>query len=141
MVICQHSNLIEVRRLENRGRGGRGVFATVDIAEGTLIERAPVILIPSAQVMGDSPQAKRSARISWYIFSRDGVAKRNYSALALGYGSLYNHSFKPNARYTPIAPDLMEFHSLRTIAAGEEIFINYNGDPANQTPMDFDVHQ
>jgi uncharacterized protein len=140
MLVCQQSNLIEVRRLDNRGRGGRGVFASVDILPGTLIERVPVILIPEAQVFGDSPLAKRSARISWYVFGRENLTNRNYVALALGYGSIYNHSFKPNARYGPIAPDLMEFYSLRLISAREEITINYNGDPNDNRELDFDVH-
>ncbi len=140
MVICQQSTLIEVRRTENRGRGGRGVFAIVDIDQGTLIERVPVILIPKAQVFGDSPLVQRNVKISWYVFDRTGLTERNYVGLALGYGSIYNHSFSPNARYTPVAPDLMDIHAIQNISAGEEILINYNGDPANKNDVHFDVH-
>jgi SET domain-containing protein len=140
MLLCQQSNLIEVRRIDNRGRGGRGVFACVDITAGTLLERVPVILIPHKEMFGDSPEAMRSAAISWYVFDRQGVTKRHYVALALGYGSIYNHSFSPNARYTPVMPDLMDFHAIKPIAAGEEIFINYNGDPENKADVHFDVH-
>jgi hypothetical protein len=132
--------MIEVRRLQNRGRGARGVFASIGIPAGTELERAPVILIPKHQVFGDSPQAARSALISWYVFSWKGMTKRRYTALALGCGSLYNHSYEPNARYQPEAPDILSFHALRHIAAGEEITINYNGDPADQTPVGFEVH-
>jgi uncharacterized protein len=137
--ICTQSDLIEVRRVINRGRGGRGVFALRDIAAGTLIERVPVILIPKAQVFGSSELAKRAARISWYVFGWEGETKRPYVALALGYGSIYNHSPRANARYQKEAPDVMEFLAVRDINPGEEITINYNGDPNDERAMEFDV--
>ena len=140
MLICRQSDWIEVHRLDNRGRGGRGVCASRDIPAGTLIERAPVILIPKEQVFGDSPLAKHAARISWYVFAWEGLTARNYVALGLGYASIYNHSYQPNARYTPVAPDVLEFHAIADIPAGEEITINYHGEPTDARPVDFDVH-
>ena len=139
MFISRQSNLIEVRRLDNRGRGGRGVFAITDIAAGTLIERVPVILIPHAQVFGDPSTVDRSACISWYVFDWEGVTKRSYVALALGYGSIYNHSYSPNARYEKVAPDMIEFQAINDIVAGEEILINYNGDDEPERPMHFEM--
>ncbi|HSU68041.1 MAG TPA: SET domain-containing protein [Tepidisphaeraceae bacterium] len=138
MLVCRQSDMVEVRRLENRGRGGRGVFATRDIPAGTVIERVPVILIPNEQVFGDTPEARRSARISWYVFGWQGMTKRHYVALALGYGSIYNHSYTPNARYHRESPDVLEFHAIREIAAGEEITINYNGELPQPAPLGFD---
>lgn len=140
MLVCRQSDMVEVRRQDNRGRGGRGVFAARDIAAGTVFERAPVILIPKEQVFGNTPEARHSARISWYVFAWDGVTKRNYVALALGYGSIYNHSYTPNARYKPEAPDMLMFNALRDIACGEEITINYHGEPDDTRPVEFDVH-
>ncbi len=140
MVICQQSSLIEVRRLDNRGRGGRGVFATCDIAEGTVVEQVPVILIPKNQVFGDTETSRHNRHISWYVFDWDGITKREYVALALGYGSIYNHSYAPNAKYVKVAPDVIEFHAIKPIAAGEEIFINYNGEADPERPVEFSVH-
>jgi hypothetical protein len=140
MLVCRQSDLIEVRRADNRGRGGRGVFATRDIPTGAVIERAPVILIPATQVFGDSAEARRAARISWYVFGWDGITKRKYVALALGYGSIYNHSYQPNARYTPESPDILVFRAVKDIATGDEVTINYHGDPGDTRPVDFDVH-
>jgi uncharacterized protein len=128
---------IEVRRDTSKGRGARGVYATATIEPGEIIERVPVILIPKAQVFGDSPQAKNAARISWYVFAWKVPTNREYVALALGYGSLYNHSFEPNARYECFAPDGIEFRCIRSIAAGDEILVNYNGEPEDKTPVDF----
>ena len=140
MLVCRQSDLIEVRRTDNRGRGGRGVFALRDIAAGTVIERVPVVLIPKEQVFGDSPEAQRSARISWYVFSWEGLTARNYVALALGYGSIYNHSYEPNARYQPEPPDVLAFVAIADIKSGEEITINYHGEPDDRRPVNFDVH-
>ena len=138
--ICRQSDAIEVRRMDNRGRGGRGVFAIRPIAAGSLIECVPVLLIPKAQVFGDTPEARRNSRISWYVFAWDDITKRTYVALALGYGSIYNHSFTPNARYQPKAPDLLEFYAIEDISPGSEIFINYHGKTANPAALEFDVH-
>ena len=128
MVLCRQSDLIEVRRADNRGKGGRGVFATRDIPAGTLIERVPVILIPKHQVFGDNEVARRATLISWYVFDWEGMTKRAYVALALGYGSIYNHSKAPNARVERHAPDILEITARRDIPAGAEIFINYLGE-------------
>jgi SET domain-containing protein len=139
MLVCRPSEFIEVRRADNRGRGGRGVFARCDIPAETIIERVPVLLIPKSQVFGHSSIAKNAARISWYVFDWIG-GKEKCVALALGCGSIYNHSETPNARYVSDPPDVMEFVAMRDIAAGEEIFINYQGEAAEPHPLGFDVH-
>jgi hypothetical protein len=136
---CRQSELIEVRRAENRGKGGRGVYAIRDIPAETLIERVPVLLIPKNQVFGDPAEPSPSPAISWYVFDWSGITKREYVALALGYGSIYNHSYTPNARYRKVPPDVLEFVALRDIAAGEEILINYHGEPEDKRPVGFEV--
>lgn len=129
---------IEVRRDAAKGRGARGVYARRDIPAGSIIERSPVILIPKSQVFGgETWAAKNAARISWYVFEWHVPTKREYVALALGYGSIYNHSFSPCAMYRCAAPDVMEYLALREIRAGEEITINYNGKPDDLTPVGF----
>jgi len=60
-------------------------------------------------------------------------------ALALGYGSLYNHSYAPNARYDDEGQRTKIFTALRDIEAGEEITVNYNGHEDDQSPVGFDV--
>jgi SET domain-containing protein len=44
----------------------------------------------------------------------------------LGYGSLYNHSYAPNAE-TLETPHELVITALRDIHEGDEIFINYMG--------------
>jgi hypothetical protein len=98
----------------------------------------PVLLIPRAQVFGPGEIAQRSARISWYVFSWIG-RKRAHVAMSLGYGSIYNHSDAPNAKYAMEPPDVMEFLALRDIAAGEEITIDYHGDEDANRDLGFSV--
>jgi SET domain-containing protein len=119
---------VEVRRVKGKGRG---VFARRAIPEGEVIETCPVLVLPAGQV-GDDPA--RSA-LAGYTF----VWGRGTVALALGYGSLYNHSFQPNARYEDVAGRTKRFVALRDIAAGEEITVNYNGEPGDRSPVWFDV--
>jgi SET domain-containing protein len=117
----KQTDKIEVRRA---GRKGRGVFARRPIRKGEVIERTPVLVLPAGAALGD------------YCFEwGEGTW-----ALALGYGSLYNHSYHPNARYDDEdAGRVKVFTALRDIRPGEEILINYNGDPADRTPVGFEV--
>ena len=64
---------------------------------------------------------------------------REYVALPLGYGSIYNHSYEPNASSLNVVPDIMEFVALKDIQQGEEITINYNGEPTDRSAVDFPV--
>ncbi len=124
----RHSDAIEVRRIRGKGRG---VFARRPIREGEEIERAPVLVIPIDEV----ENGEESTRLMDYYF----VWGRGTYALALGYGSLYNHSYQPNARYDDVAPQTKVFTALRDIATGEEITVNYNGDPDDHSPVGFEV--
>jgi SET domain-containing protein len=133
------SDLIEMRRPANRGQGGRGVFARQTISRGTVFERAPVILIRTEDVFGENPLVRAaSARISWYVFNWPDTSEDTYVALALGYGSLYNHSEKPNATYDVELPDLLCFEALSNIQAGDEILINYRGLDGEPRPLGFE---
>jgi len=58
-------------------------------------------------------------------------------AVALGFGSIYNHSYEPNAIYKKrIRDKVIEFVALRSIRKDEEISVNYNyGDPNDKTRL------
>ena len=60
------------------------------------------------------------------------------SAIALGYGSLYNHFCPSNADYfMDFEAETIDIVAVRYIEAGDEITINYNGDPKNAEPTWF----
>ena len=115
-----------------RGKG-RGVVAARRIAEGELVERSPVLVIPA-----EDWRLVQDTIISKFCFSwRDGTDE---TALALGYASLLNHSYAPNVYcHRRIRQRVLEFVALRDIEEGEEITLNYNGDPDSREPVDFRV--
>jgi hypothetical protein len=121
---------LEVRETASRGRG---VFALAAIPAGTLIESADVIPIPRAEMHFIERCVLADYDFRWGQDGREG-------AIALGYGSIYNHSYTPNAHYVKHFERLIiDFIALRDIAAGEEIRTNYNGDPASKKMVWFEV--
>jgi uncharacterized protein len=120
------SDAIEIKRVRGKGRG---VFARRPIEEGEVIETCPMLVLAPGAI------EDFSTGLGAYVFEWS----RGKLALALGYGSLYNHSYRPNARYADLAGQTKLFTAIRDIAAGEEITVNYNGEPEDQTPVGFDV--
>lgn len=109
---------------------GRGVFAKEKIASGERIEQCPVVALTDKR---DRDRLRKTGLVNYYFLWGDA---RDHAAVCLGWGAVYNHSFEPNARYEKVMEDLrMDFFALRDIAPGEEITVNYNGDPDNKTPL------
>ena len=124
----RQTDRIEVKRVKGKGRG---VFARRLIRKGEVFETVPVIVLPEEESGDDSAGAVlRSYCFQW---------GRGKMALALGYGSLYNHSYRPNARYDDVGPQTKEFSALRDIPPGEEITVNYNGKPRGREAVWFEV--
>jgi len=120
------TNAIEVKQIKGKGRG---VFARRLIPDGEVIERVPVLVL----LVAETRTASGPTRMSGYCFEWG----RGTVAVALGYGSLYNHSYQPNARYDDEGGQTKVFRAIRDIAAGEEIVVNYNGEPEDETPVWF----
>lgn len=118
---------LEVRLSPGRGRG---VFAIASIRQGEVFDRAYALVIPDEQW----PHIERSLLVNYcYAWGNEG-------ALALGAGSLYNHSYTPNARYIRRMDELViDYVALRDIAPGDEITINYNGATDDRSPLWFEV--
>lgn len=111
---------------------GRGVFTSIPILKGKLIELAPVLLLNEAE----SSTIKQSSLYPYYfLYGKKGEC----CLIGLGYASLYNHLCPANARYRIRSKKgVMEFTAFRDIGAGEEITINYNGEPDDDSPVEFD---
>ncbi len=112
---------------------GRGVRAGRRFGRDEMLERAPVVVLSAAD---------------WEIASQTDVARYCFlwgrggrqAGIALGTGSLFNHSYTPNAIARPLVSQrLMEFVALRDIEEEEEITINYNGEPDDRAPVGFRV--
>ena len=112
---------------------GRGIFATRNINKGELIHEAPVIISPSAEYKN----LKKTIFVEYVFWWGENLEE---CAMALGYGSLFNHSYTPNALYKlNLTQKTIDFYAHTDIKAGEEIMINYNGDPEDKTSVWFDV--
>ncbi|PID15636.1 SET domain-containing protein-lysine N-methyltransferase [Sporosarcina sp. P34] len=111
------------------GEFNRGVFATCDIKKGQLLHEAPVIPYPNEQ-----HQHIEKTVLSDYAFEYG----ENHSAVLLGYGMLFNHSYEPNATYDiNFDHHTFDFSAYKDIKAGEEILINYNGDVDDEEQLWF----
>jgi SET domain-containing protein len=123
----KRGSAIEVKEIKNKGRG---VIARKKFEQGDIIERAPVILL------GSHEEPLEDETLYHYTF-----AWGEGSAVALGYGSIYNHSYTPNAYYVRDEKNkCINFVALREIEEGEEITLNYNGTPHSTAPLWFPVH-
>lgn len=90
---------------------------------GSLIEAAPVVIVPAAECA-----ALDRTILHDYYFHWDGDPEGDgRGALALGLVSLCNHSRRPRARVDRnYAHQTLDLIALAPIAPGEEITIDYN---------------
>jgi len=116
----------------SNGRG-RGVFTSEPIGAGTIIEMAPVIVMSS-----EERKLLDQTLLHDYIF--EWGDEKNRCCMALGYVPVYNHSYRSNCEYEmDFENQLIRVKTVEAVAAGEELFINYNGDWDDTTPLWFEA--
>jgi len=114
-------------------KGGRGVFAAEPIPANTIIEISPVLVLSAAE----RKHAEKTELFN-YLFEWGNKGKK--ACVAWGYLSLYNHSYHANCIYEMDQDaETMSILTIRDIAAGEEIFINYNAGADDETPIWFEA--
>ncbi|HNR16161.1 MAG TPA: SET domain-containing protein [Chitinophagaceae bacterium] len=112
---------------------GRGMFTSEDIAAGTVIEISPVIIMSRKE-----RELLDQTLLHDYIF--EWGEKKDRCCMALGYVPVYNHSYESNCEYEmDFEQEQISIKAVRKILAGEELFINYNGDWNDSKPVWFDV--
>ncbi len=100
---------------------GRAVFTRGDIPPSTIIEVAPVIVMQKKDRL-----LLDKTLLHDYIF--EWGHKRDKCCMALGYIPMYNHSYRSNCEYEmDFKADIITIRTVRFIAEGEELTINYNG--------------
>jgi len=98
---------------------GRGIFAGIKFDIGDMIEICPVLILSE----NERSIIHKTSLHNYYFVWGDNEKK---AAIALGYGSLYNHSSDPNAQFTPSYEEgVIYIESLKKIEIGDEILFNY----------------
>lgn len=112
---------------------GRAVFTNEALEAGTLLETAPVIVMT-----GEERKLIDQTRLHDYIFVWGD--ENDQCAMALGWISVYNHSYQSNAEYyMDFETEQMFVKTVWPIAAGEEVTINYNGTWNDETKVWFET--
>ena len=112
---------------------GRGVFTFEEIHDGDIVENAHVIVLS----LEDRAKIHGTELHNYYFLWGEDQLQ---AAIALGYGSLYNHSETPNLDYILDYDDqTIEFFAIRDIKIGEELSINYRSEKIEKYPLWFDV--
>ena len=112
---------------------GRGVFTSEHLDAATVIEVAPVIVMTKAE-----RNLLDKTLLHDYIF--EWGEQLDHCCMALGYVSMYNHSYKSNCIYEmDYETETISIKTVHHIKAGEELFINYNGDWDDSKPVWFEA--
>ena len=110
---------------------GRGVFTTKGLKKGTVLEKSPVIVLTE-----EERKIAEQTLLYHYLFEWGKDEKE--AALALGYVSLYNHSYNANCEYEmDFNKKIMTVKTVRDIQKGEELFVNYNAVHDDKTQIWF----
>lgn len=113
---------------------GRGIYTAREIAAGEIIEIAPVVLLELKSQ--PFPAAIRRLVYNW---------SKTHVALALGYGSLYNHSDQPSLTFKrDFYNQTITFSALREIQPGEQLTISYDYTGSGENPRKkswFEIHK
>ncbi len=119
--------IIEIKNTKGKGRG---VFALKNFEVGEIIERCPVLNFNSKE-----RKILEKTYLNYYIYP---WRSDRTAVVVLGYGFIYNHSYTPNADWNQdFKKGLMVYTAIKPIKKGEEILINYNGDPDDKKEIDW----
>ncbi len=113
---CELSFMLKVSTVSG---AGVGVFALHDIARGVWLELFPRGYTSRKLRAGELPEALRG----YCTVKPNGIlaAPRRFNRMSIGW--YLNHSSSPNAEWDD---ELGGYVAARDIAAGEELFIDYN---------------
>jgi hypothetical protein len=115
-----------------RGKG-RGLMAGRRFGKDEVVMSNPVLVIPAEDWQALQETILADYCFIWHDHGED-------AALALGLGSLLNHSYWPNVICQKrLRERVLEFVALHDIEEGEEITLNYHGDPGSREELHFEV--
>ena len=101
---------------------GKGVFTKENIAADKIIEQSPVIVMSAEDRVNLDKTLLHDYIFAW-------GEKKEKCCVALGFVSMYNHSYQSNCEYfMDFEEETIQIKTVKNIKAGEELTINYNGD-------------
>lgn len=116
--------------MEEEGKG-RGVYTSIPVSAGDVIEVSPVIVIPRSEL----PIIHKTVLHDYYFLWGH---EHEMAAIALGYGSLYNHATFPNATFIlDVENKTIDIEAIKDIQPGEEITLNYLGESGSEGDLWF----
>jgi SET domain-containing protein len=112
---------------------GKGVFTSEPIPRDSIIEISPVIVM-------DHHDRKLLDQTLLHDYIFEWGKNKQQCCIALGYVSMYNHSYASNCTYQmDYDAATVTIKTVQYIDAGEELFINYNGDWDNKKTVWFEA--
>ncbi|KAF9207663.1 hypothetical protein CPC16_011586 [Podila verticillata] len=103
--------------IQDCGSKGRGVVTSVHIPARTTIDLCPILLFPTEEYTLHG----QFTQLDHYTYRWLGGM-----ALALGLGSMFNHSKEPNVGFQrDFENKMIRYSTLRDVAPGEELCISY----------------
>ena len=119
--------------ISHHSQKGKCVYTSCDISSGDLIEVCQVIILPKVEL----PIIHKTTLHDYYFLWGEDMED---CAIALGFGSLYNHMVDPNANFIlDFENETIDIVAITNIMAGDEITLNYHGEPGDKTSLWFDV--
>jgi hypothetical protein len=114
----------------------RGLIATEDIKNGSIIETCPLIFV---SIKSEEEFLKNTVMWKYYFEWTKNIT------LLCGIWKFINNSLNQMPILFSFKEQTMVYRAIRKIKKGEELTINYNWDPKNQDPvdahlMDFNAH-
>jgi len=108
---------------------GLGVFAIRAFIRNEVIEVAPVFLLE--EKFSNLPIEFKHRTFNWGYLAKSHIS----NAIAMGYGSIYNHSDHPNLRYEANTEEkVIKFIAQRNIDPNEQLTIHYNQENDGSEP-------
>jgi uncharacterized protein len=99
---------------------GHGIFTTTFLPAATTLEECPYLRLKADECTGI---------LDDYVFNLESTEENgesDYYSLVLGWGSLFNHADNHNTEYWHDTDrDLIVFHTIKEVAAGQQLFVNY----------------
>lgn len=109
---------------------GRGVYALFNISSNLEVMKCPSIGFNEFDT-----KILEGTKLWNYLFSWLKIRDSKESAIALGYGSLINHSITPNLSWMMDTSGNITFVSLRDIGKDEEFTIDYGYELRNTSTI------